>query len=171
MMNCDKAKDLLNDYVEENLEPSQKIELDQFLETDPECKKLFEQSKLAQNQLNYLPKIKTSENFDLNLREKIIIFNKNGEKRKVFSTKGYSIAFSGVLAIAFLFVFTFMDLGSNNVGPTEIAPATNNIQQQEIIVDNEDAEIENEKNATNSDSLKNEPEKVDNSKIKLTGDQ
>ena len=109
MMNCDKAKNLLNDFIEESLEPSQKKELDQFLETDPECKKLFVQAKLTRNQLSHFSKVKTSENFDLDLREKIILFNKNGAKQKTFSTKGYSIAFSGVLAIALLSIFTFMD--------------------------------------------------------------
>lgn len=173
MMNCDKAKELLSDYVDGTLDIEQKRKIEEHLNSDEECKKLFEHAQLIKNHLKNLPTVNPSEEFDIKLRQKIIKLNKGEETQPRYSIKGLSITFSGILTLAVLYVFIFPDSYPQGTGLDKVAPASNinNAQPQEAIVDNEEAIDERNEIEVNSDSLKNEPEEVDNSKIKLTGDQ
>lgn len=173
MMNCDKAKELLSDYLDGILEPGQKEQIDQFLKTDEECNELFEQARLIKVQFNKLPKVYASEKFDSNLRERIIKLNKGEGIQSRFSVKGLSIALSGALVLAVLYMFTITDFNTQNPGKNEVVPASNgnNTQPVNVIVDNNESIEKAKESDTTTDSLKNEPEEVDNSKIKLTGDK
>ncbi len=173
MMNCDKAKELLSDYIEGTLEIGQKEQIEQFLKSDQECKKLFEQAQLIKNHFKILPTYSVSEEFDAKLRQRIVKLNKGEEKPTRFSAKGLSIAFSGVLTLAVLYIFIFPGSSAQNTGPQEVAPVskTESFQPAEAIVDNEEISDESSAKEILPDSLKNEPQEVDNSKIKLTGDK
>ena len=174
MMNCDKAKLLLSDYIDGALEPAVKKEIDNFLETNEECNTFFANAMSMQKQLKGLPKVSPSKEFEVNLRNRIISYNEGSEKQPAFYKKGVSLAFSGAILISALYLFIFTDVGSQQNAPEEILPSSTinnsqpslNIQNDKLMVDQQ----ESDNSVTESDSIKNIPEEVDNSKIHLTGD-
>ena len=174
MMNCDKAKQLLSDYLDNTLEPGVKKEIDDFLKSSEECNKIFDDAKLLQSQLKSLPGIVPSEEFEINLRNRIIELNNTGIKQAAFNKKGFSLAFSGVVLVAALYMFVFTDAGPQQNISDEILPSSTIINSKPSVsnVDNNlvaDQEKEDEQ-AVEQDSLNNIPEKIDNSGIHLTGD-
>ena len=174
MMNCDKAQLLLSDYIDETLEPGIKKEIDDFLETDTECSNIFANAMSMQNQLKSLPKILPSEEFEVNLRNRIINLNKGDERQPGFNKKGLSLVFSGAVLVAALYMFVFTDVSTQQNISDEILPSSTigntkpylNIADDKLKVDQKDEDVP----VTDTDSLKNIPEKVDNSKIHLTGE-
>jgi len=78
MINCDKAKQLLSDYLDNALEPGVKKEIDDFLKTNAECSKIFADAMSVRKQLQNLSKVTPTEKFELNLRNKIIALNSAG---------------------------------------------------------------------------------------------
>lgn len=168
MMTCHKAKELLSEYLDGSLKPEVKNEINEFLKKDNECSQLFKQAQLIKDQISSFASVKPSEGFDSNLREKIIQSNSDVGKRTFFKTKGFSIAFSGALIVATLYVFTFTDFESQEPGLDKVAPASESINTQPSY---EIVNKEKDEGDTTPDSLKKEPEEVDNSRIKLTGDK
>ena len=174
MMNCDKAKLLLSDYIDGTLEPAVKKEIDDFLKTNTECNEFFVNALSVQKQLKALPKVLPSEEFEVNLRNRIMSYNEGNEQQPAFYKKGVSLAFSGIVLVSALYMFIFTDIGNQQNTPEEIMPSSTitntqpsvNIADDKLIVNQQDTE----ESATNSDSLKNMPEEVDNSKIHLTGE-
>jgi predicted anti-sigma-YlaC factor YlaD len=173
MMNCDKAKVLLSDYIEGTLEPSIKKEIETFLESDPECKNLFEEAFSIHSKLSQLPPVMPSADFDSNLRSEIIKLN-NQEKTPPLNKKGLSLVFSGTVLVAALYLFIFTDLGTQqNIqdGPmpsSAIGNPNTSINKEESKVDEF---VETEEAELKSDSLKNIPEKINSDNIHLTGDK
>lgn len=167
MMSCDKAKELLSDYLDGTLEPSVKKELDQFLEGDAECKKLFAEAKTIQEKLLHMPKIVPSDNFDANLRNRIINLN-NTEKAPFINKKGLSLALSGTALVASLYMFIFTDIGSQQgvqegPVPSSAIGTPNSFQQQN--------DVKDQLVTSEEDSLNTLPEKINTDNIHLTGDQ
>jgi len=174
MMNCDKAKQLLSDYLDNTLEPEVKKEIDDFLENNSECKEIFTDALSVQNQLKSLSRVTPTAEFEVNLRNKIIALNSNDVKQVSFNKKGLSLAFSGAVLITAVYMFVFTDFGVQQSISDEILPSSTistpkpsaNVSKEQVKTDQE-----NEQNpVAETDSLKNLPEKVDNSKIHLTGE-
>jgi hypothetical protein len=175
MMNCDKAKLLLSDYMDKTLDPEVKKEIDDFLKTDEECNKIFAEALSMQNQLKSLPKVKPSDEFELNLRNRIIDFNNGNEKQPVLNKKGLSLVFSGVVLVSALYMFIFTDVGTQQNISDEILPSstiTNTTSSAGVIDDATAVDKQDEANpVAETDSLKNQPEKIDNSGIHLAGER
>jgi predicted anti-sigma-YlaC factor YlaD len=169
MMNCDQVKLLLSDYIDGVLEPRLKEELDNHLESDPDCKKVFEQATIIYRQITSLPPVKPSQEFDIHLRNRIIGLNKSDEKQHVINKKGLSLVFSGTVLVAALYLFIFTDVGTQQKMNEGIMPSsTIGSNPSSFNVDNTEKNIEPDKN-TVADSLNKLPEKVENDKIHLTG--
>lgn len=170
MMNCDQAKSLLSDYIDGLLEPRLKDEVDAHLEDDPQCKEVFEQAILLHKQMVSLPQLKPSQDFDIKLRNRIIGLNKSDEKQHVINKKGLSLAFSGTVLVAALYLFIFTDVGTQqNMNEGIMPSSTIGTSPASLNADNTEKDLEPDKN-TIADSLNKLPEKVDNEKIHLTGD-
>jgi len=175
MMNCDKAKLLLSDYLDKTLDPQVKKEIDDFLETNEDCSRIFAEAISLQNQLKSLPEVKPSEEFETRLRNRIIDFNNGNEKQPVPNKKGLSLAFSGVVLVMALYMFIFTDVGTQQTISDEIlpsstisnAPSPENVEEDKPAVEPQ----EKEDQVAEADSLKNPPEKIDNSGIHLTGEK
>jgi len=174
MMNCDKAKQLLSDYLDNTLEPGVKKEIDDFLKGNEECSKIFADAISIQNQLKSLPDVVPSEEFEINLRNRIIEFNDAGVKQAAFNKKGLSLAFSGVVLVGALYMFVFSDVGTQQNISDEILPSSTIMNNQPSVNDaakNLVADQEKEDGQVmEQDSLNDIPEKIDNSRIHLTGD-
>jgi len=173
MMNCDKAKILLSDYIDGTLEPGVKVEIDAFLESDPECKILFEEAISIHKELKSMPQVTPSADFDSNLRNEIIKLNKD-EKTPALNKKGLSLVFSGTILVASLYLFIFTDIGiqqNNPEGPMPSSAIGNpgaGFQKDESTAEEL---VETKSNETQSDSVKNIPEKINTENIHLTGDK
>lgn len=173
MMNCDKAKILLSDYIDGMLEPGVKKEIEVFLESDPDCKSLFEESMSIQKKLTHLPQVSPSPDFDSNLRNKIIELN-NNEKMPASRAKGLSLVFSGTVLVVSLYLFIFTDIGTQQNSPEGPIPSSaigspgpgnyNDESSNEPFVNSQEDE-------TKMDSLKTIPEKINSNNIHLTGDK
>ncbi len=173
MMNCDKAKILLSDYIDGTLEPNVKKEVDSFLESDPECKDLFHDAISLHKNLTQLPKVSPSTEFDSNLRNEIIRLNNNEGKSPTMNKKSFSLVFSGTVLVASLYLFIFTDIGiqpNNPEGPlpsSAIGSPATSAQKDENKVEKF---VKSQEEGTKTDSLKNIPEKINNDNIHLTGE-
>ncbi|HHM01575.1 MAG TPA: hypothetical protein ENJ15_01070 [Caldithrix abyssi] len=171
MLDCDKAKNLLNDYIEGMLDPQTQKELEQFLEEDPECRALFQEARLIRRHLQNLPAVKAPDNFDMELRQRIMTYIQEGEK-PLRGRKGLSVVFSGGILLAAAYMFIFTDIGAdesrinNNVIPastistTVSSPRLNNKQQADIM-----------EQAAFKDSLEGNRANADPKQINLVGDK
>jgi len=171
MMNCDKAKLLLSNYIDKTLEPEVKKEIDDFLETNAECSKLFADAMSVQSQLKSLPKVKPSEEFEASLRNRIIALNNGEEKQTFFNKKGLSLVFSGAALVTMLFMFVFTDVGIQQNISDEILPSSTisnppSVDDEKLV----DGKKDEATSVADADSVVNPPEKVDNSRIRLTGE-
>jgi hypothetical protein len=174
MMNCDKAKQLLSDYIDNTLEPEVKKEIDDFLESNSECKEIFADVLSLQNQLKSLSRVTPTSEFEINLRNKIIALNSNDVRQVSFNKKGLSLAFSGAVLITAVYMFVFTDFGIQQNISDEILPSstiTTSKPSPTVSKEQVNTDQENEQNpVTEADSLNNLPEKVDNAKIHFTGE-
>jgi len=169
MMNCDQVKLLLSDYIDGVLEPRLKEEVDNHLESDPDCKKVFEQATIIHRQITSLQQVKPSPEFDIHLRNRIIGLNKSDEKQHVINKKGLSLAFSGTVLVAALYLFIFTDVGTQqNMNEGLMPSSTIGSSPASFNADNTEKNIEPAQNII-ADSLNKLPEKVDEDKIHLTG--
>lgn len=174
MMTCDRAKLLLSEYLEGTIEPGVKKEIDEFLQSNDECNKVFKEAMAIHAGLKELPAVKTSDDFEAKLRNKIIAFNNGNIKQPLFTKKGFSVAFSGTVLIIAMYFYIFTDLDVPTNTQEVIMPSSTIISSQtsntESLADDDnttDALTED----SEADSLTNTPEKVDNSRIHLTGKQ
>ena len=174
MMNCDKAKQLLSDYLDNTLEPEVKKEIEEFLESNSECKEIFADALSIQSQLKSLSRVTPTTEFEVNLRNKIIALNSNDSKQVSFNKKGLSLAFSGAVLVTAVYMFVFTDFGIQQNISDEILPSSTistskpsaNVPKVQV-----NSEQENEQNpVAETDSVKNLPEKIDNSKLHYTGE-
>jgi predicted anti-sigma-YlaC factor YlaD len=173
MMNCDKAKSLLSDYIDGTLESEVKAEIDIYLEKDPECKTVFKEVSDIQGKLAKLPQVSPSADFDSNLRNRIINIDST-DKSPALNKKGLSLVFSGTVLVAALYLFIFTDIGmqyNTQEGPmpsSAIGGPSTHVDKNVVASDNI---VEPAIEQPESDSLKSIPEKVNTSNIHLTGEE
>ncbi|MCB9057531.1 MAG: zf-HC2 domain-containing protein [Calditrichae bacterium] len=174
MISCDKTKALLTDYLDGTLEPNLKKEVDQHLDSDPECNKIFTESAALQRQIKNLQVLTASTDFDINLRNKIIQSNTLPDRQYSLNKKGLSLAFSGTVLMAALYMFIFTDIGNQTAVDEGIMPSStigsgNPGHKLQIPADQpKQAGLEKENVA---DSLSRVPEVIDDSKIHLAGEE
>jgi hypothetical protein len=172
MMTCDKVRKLLADYLDGTLDSNLIKEIDAHLENDAECRSIFNEASQIQNKLKNLETITPTENFNIKLRNKIILYNGGGLKEPLISKKGLSVGFSGAVLVAALYFYIFTDVGIQTNVNEAISPSSTIISSPINIVDQEKSDEQNnivDQEETNVDSLKNAPEKIDNTRIHLTG--
>ncbi len=148
MMNCDKALSLLSDYIEGTLEPQLKQELEDHLESDPECKKVFEDAQKIHYKLHSLAPVECSEEFETHLRNRIIAYNDGAEKSILQNKKGLSLVFSATGLVVVFMVMMFSDIG-NDISPQEEFNSSSTIEMKSPPEEDKLAEQESAK-----DSLK-----------------
>lgn len=175
MISCDKTKSLLTDYLDGTLEPNLKKEVDQHLDSDPVCNKIFTESAALQRQIKNLQVVIPSQDFDINLRNKIIQSNSLPDRQYALNNKkGLSLAFSGTVLMAALYMFIFTDFGSQTAVDEGIMPSstigsgTPGLKMQIPVDQPKQAQLEKENVA---DSLKRVPERIDDSNIHLAGEE
>jgi predicted anti-sigma-YlaC factor YlaD len=174
MINCDKTQSLLTEYLDGTLEPDLKKEIELHLEQDPQCNKIFAEAAALQRQMQNLTQVAPSTNFDINLRNRIIKYNEQPNKQPVINKKGLSLAFSGTILMAALYMFIFTDVGeqpnvNEGILPSSTIGSGVPVSKIKSSVDNTNKEKIVDKNQ--ADSLKRAPEVINDSNLHLTGEE
>jgi len=166
MMNCDKALSLLSDYIDGTLDPEIRREVETHLNNDPACMAVFKDAQKIRLQFGKMEPVKTSADFDANLRKRIMDFNAGTEKSILNGKKGLSLAFSGTTLVVVFAVMMFSDYGS---GPR---PEQENIQPSSTIEikTNKNADRELVKEEAINDSLK-KPDEINTENIKTASEK
>ena len=105
MIDCDKVKEYISDYIEKHLTPGLKTELDNHFQQCPDCKLVLERIPKVQSIMGNLVSVQCSDDFNLKLRERIASGQNNSVVSKN-SIKKLSYGFSFAIFI-FLIVFGF----------------------------------------------------------------
>lgn len=103
MINCDKFKEHVSDYLEKQLSPQIKNEFELHLNKCSECKLIVEQVPQIQSSLSQLGKIKCSDDFSLRLRQRLVADQQNPYISNA-NVKKISYGFSFAAAV-FLLIF------------------------------------------------------------------
>lgn len=109
MITCERAKELLSDFLENELAPDLKRLMDEHLKTCPNCWELGVQVKFITDKLHVINSIHTSEQFDQQLRNRIINDPKIKQKNIPLSFQKLSYGFSGIAVLAAIYFFVFAD--------------------------------------------------------------
>ncbi len=123
MLDCDKAKQLLNEYIEDMLDPGTRSELEAFLKNNPECRAVFTEAMEIRRRMQSLSAVKPSDDFDAALRQRIIQYVQEGEKPH-YSKRGISVVVSGGVLVAALYMFLFTDMGMESPAANHVVPAS-----------------------------------------------
>jgi hypothetical protein len=107
MGDCDRYKNNYSNYLEKRLDPVTAGEIDRHLNECDECRKIIRRIGLLQKIMTDLPAQKCSENFNLQLHQKI--FAEPGRGKRYGIVKKYSYAFSFMVA-GFIIVFSVYSL-------------------------------------------------------------
>lgn len=104
MINCEKTKELMSDFIENEIDPEMKNEVAQHLGICPPCKRMFARTKELLESMSSLSSYSVSNNFDKSLEIKLAILRKTekNSSRNSF-IKG---AFIGAAAAGLIF-FSF----------------------------------------------------------------
>ena len=175
MMNCDKTQSLLNEYIDGTLEPDLKKAVQLHLDNDPKCRQVFSEAVALQRQMQNLQQVLTSPEFDINLRKRIIESQEHTSRQLVLNKKGWSLAFSGAILTAALYLFIFTDFGDQSIPPEGIMPSStigNGSPAYKVQSPDPGVKMENiSAEEVITDSLKQTPEQVNESQLHMTGEQ
>ncbi|MBT3591014.1 MAG: hypothetical protein HOK52_10005 [Candidatus Marinimicrobia bacterium] len=100
-------EDLISDYLENTLTIAQRKSFDSYLESNPKAKQLVDNMKNNINELNELPKVKTSAAFMKNLQGRLSAERRIPVESTAKSFLGFTPLYATVmtgLVVAFLFV-------------------------------------------------------------------
>ena len=95
MIDCDKVKEYVSDYIEKRLTPGLKTELDNHFHLCPDCKLVLERIPKVQSLMGNLVSVQCSSDFNLKLRARIAgsqndsVVSKNSIKKLSY---GFSFA-------------------------------------------------------------------------------
>lgn len=114
MIDCDKVKEYVSEYLEKRLTPGLKTELDNHFQNCPDCKSVLERMPKIQSLMSNLEPIKCSDDFNLKLRERIA-GNLNESMISTSSFKKVSYGFSfALIIIVTVFGFNFFNQAETN---------------------------------------------------------
>jgi predicted anti-sigma-YlaC factor YlaD len=175
MINCDKTQSLLTEYLDGTLEPDLKKEIENHLDEDPVCNKIYAQAAALQRQMQNLQQVAPSTEFDINLRNRIIQSNDSTERQPIINKKGVSLAFSGTVLMAALYMFIFTDIGEQSNVNEGIMPSStigSGVPSMKVETSpNVQKSVDNGVNTSQADSLKEMPEVIEDSNIHLAGEE
>ncbi len=171
MISCDTVKGLLTDYIDQSLNGEAVAQIDNHLSQCPSCQKIYADVQYLTLRLKNTDRLRVSEDFDRNLRSRILNMDAN-PARKGFSVRGLSFGFSGAVVVAAVSFFVLNQF-SGTISKSSINPqqtitraqpfSAPSIQSNRVPVKESALARKEIKN----DSLKNNKETVDKSKIKL----
>lgn len=171
MMHCDTIKELLSDYIDNSLEPNLRSQIKEHLVVCPDCEKLVQQVKSITIRLNQTSKIITSNEFDKNLRARIMGADKRTSSSIPF--RGMIYGLSGLTAAAVVYFITTTTIFSSDTDP--IQPVNfqqqTGVQQNQIIKQQPQVNIQpvnkSQDAAVVVDSTKSKPAPLENRDINL----
>ncbi len=174
MISCDQAAKFLSDYLDKTLDSDIYAQVKEHLKNCKTCQQVFANVSLLSIRLRSAQKLNVSSDFDQKLRSRIQ--NNQAENKSIMSVRNFSVGFSGVAVCAALTFFVVSDFSNSAVKPEQeqLAPkvlssqpvvTTSNIQQAAA------APVTLDQQYAEKDSLKNETIPVDQSKIKLAGQE
>ena len=109
MIDCDKVKGFISDYIEKRLTPGLKTELDNHFQQCPNCKLVLERIPKVQSLMNNLKSVKCSDDFNLKLRERISgNLNEPMISRNSFKRVSYGFSFA-IFVFVIIFGFNFFN--------------------------------------------------------------
>ena len=76
-MNCERFEKQINDYLDNHLDQSKKIEFENYLNENSEFKKIVNDIKYNNDLLRQIPKISASSDFIVKLNNKIEMYENN----------------------------------------------------------------------------------------------
>lgn len=173
MITCDRAKVLLSDYIENELAPDIKQALESHLNICEGCKQVVANVKLISRKLNIITPINASSQFNQELRNKLINSTNSNQKESRFSIQKLSYGFSGVALAAALYflIFTNFNITSSTQPALQSPNSPNPMSTQPALQRNSPALVTDQPDPNPStivtDTLKSEPESIDQNRIKL----
>ena len=175
MMQCDTIKEMLSDYIDDTIEPGLKLQIKEHLGICPACHKLTQQVNAITIRLSQTQSVKTSTDFDKNLRTRIMGTDKGSTSS--IPIRGMIYGLSGVTAaVAVYFITTTTILSGNTdpIQPVNFQTPTNRTQPNQITRQQPQVNIQpvnNTQDVLAVDSTKSKPAPLENRDIKLVGSE
>jgi cytoskeletal protein RodZ len=102
MGNCDRMKKHISDYIEGTLDPTTRKEFEKNLEIFPELNTITKNISILSSILHKLPSQKCSDEFMVNLRERIHFGPKNVVATSMIKKYSYAVSFLVLIIISVL---------------------------------------------------------------------
>jgi anti-sigma factor RsiW len=126
MSSCERFKENILDFIDNELNSTRKKELRHHVETCQDCDCLMEQMRILRTELKSLPRIKASENFNVILRE--CIRREAAGKRSIFSSPFVGqrwMAPAAGFAVVMIAIGIWTIIPRREGSPVTTAPVTN----------------------------------------------
>jgi len=115
MITCDRVKQLLSEFLDNQISPDLRVLMETHFQNCPDCNLLLEDVKFVTHRLNTVQQVKSTEQFDQQLRTRIL--NEPGADKKKssipFQRLSYGLSGIAVLVILYFVVFTNFESSSN----------------------------------------------------------
>ncbi|GEM_PF-1625636 len=174
MMSCDTAKRMLSEYVDHALNEQDRFQVEAHLQQCPDCRKVFSDVEYLTQRLRRAQTVQVSADFDSQLRTRIMDDSQNIPE-KGLPIRKMSFGFSGAVVVAAVTFFFFSQLSTPPDGQNSVSHSTmSNVRQFSLPVKGKPIENQTAMSSVDKiseDSLKNPPLPVDESKIKLVGQE
>ncbi len=159
-MNCYNFKNIISDYLDNNLPHLMRIEADEHLENCENCRIKLAEMKNILNSLHNLPKLKTSEDFNDKLLKKI----EKHKSQKQFIFKQFLYKYSQPLSSAVaVFILLFgVYFVYNSIFPNMPNQTISTAEIQNNILNNP---TNLSQPTANPQYVKNENDEIDSSKL------
>ncbi len=134
MVNCYKFKQQISNYIDRELSFHERQMFDQHRENCPSCQKLLQSIQSTQETMTNFSKVKLSEDFMTNLREKILT-DRNAriiasEKTGLFSQRVPKLTYGfGVALLAVVIVFSTLQINKHNAINQAVQPMAEKKQE------------------------------------------
>jgi predicted anti-sigma-YlaC factor YlaD len=175
MMQCDTIKEMLSDYIDDSIEPGLKSQINEHLGSCPDCSKLVQQVRTITTRLSQTQSVKTSIDFDKNLRARIMGTEKTNTSSIPF--RGMIYGLSGVtaaVAVYFITTTTIFSGSSDSIQPVNFQTPTTSTQPNQITRQQPQVNIQPVNNTQDMlvvDSTKSKPAPLENRDINLVGSE
>jgi predicted anti-sigma-YlaC factor YlaD len=171
MIQCDTVQEMLSNYIEKSLEPDLRTQIQQHIDSCPACKKLVANVEYLTQRFRRLSSLSVSPQFDQVLRSRIMANTKTETPR--ISMRNLSYGFSGLAIIAGIYFISSSDIFNSDQSDSESAgkPEIINTQPERRIPVQQNPvavqPVEQSKDASVSDSLKQRSSDVSDKRIQL----
>jgi hypothetical protein len=169
MITCDRAKQLLSEFLDNEISPDLKFAVESHLKICPDCNRLCQDIKFISHKLQIIKPVKVSEKFDQQLRERIINNPNSTKKESSIPFQRLSFGFSGIAVLVILYIFFFTNFESSTSSSPELPTIQSSEQMSRPQAEQfpELAKENPDQNPASRDSLKLESEQIDPSNLEL----